>query len=105
MILSAKHGLVVPEAVLHPYDEQLVRARVSDLSFKLRPQLGKFKAGDVLEIHAGAHYVDAVTRTTRFLATFKDLPLHIDAPMAGLRIGEQLRWYLNELYQREGSAA
>lgn len=93
LILSALHGVVAPDDVLAPYDMAL-----KDQSAGYRRQWGKrvvaelatrglLVAGSVLEVHAGAAYVDAIATDVAARGA------RLIQPLAGLRMGEQLAWY------------
>lgn len=90
-ILSAKHGLVMPDQVIEPYDERLP-ARVT------APQVYEWAdgvAGQLMRCFpAGTHFVvlaGAVYR--RVLELYADdIGYTWDAPMRGLGIGSQKRW-------------
>lgn len=93
-ILSAEYGLVQPEIMLDPYDETLdhmSRAALLHWGEKVASQLelvrGSLK-GQVLEIHAGKRYVEGIE------ALLLVRGASIEVPLKGLRIGEQLQWYL-----------
>lgn len=92
-ILSALHGLVLPEQTLRPYDKTVttdaaVRNLAELLAFQLRED-GAWAHVDAVEIHAGALYVEAFMRATRKIS--RDVA--IDVPLRGLGIGKQLAWY------------
>lgn len=99
-ILSAKHGVLDPAAVVSPYDETLQGAsrsvkrawsrRVLD---ELQAELGAF-AGTVFEIHAGADYRD--WGLAEGLRAGGGL---VEVPAEGLVQGQQLALY------RRGPAA
>lgn len=89
-ILSAKYGLVPPERTIAPYDETLntmpAAARrewalrvLADLREVLRPD-------DRVLMLAGAAYRE------HLLGPIRQLGCHVEVPMEGLRIGEQLSW-------------
>ncbi|MFI7514089.1 DUF6884 domain-containing protein [Micromonospora echinofusca] len=92
-ILSAEHGLVLPETVLAPYDTAL-----ADQSKDYRRVWGQWVAAKlmraegqvrdrVVEIHAGDEYAQAIAPLlTQAGATVR-------RPLAGLPLGEQLAWY------------
>ncbi|MEU8085749.1 DUF6884 domain-containing protein [Micromonospora sp. NPDC049101] len=92
-ILSAEHGLVLPETVLAPYDTAL-----ADQSKDYRRAWGQWVAAKlmraesqvrdrVVEIHAGDEYAQAIAPLlTQAGATVR-------RPLAGLPLGEQLAWY------------
>jgi len=93
-ILSAEHGLLDPEALTEPYDGYLAdqdedyrRAWGEWVAAKLRRQLGDLR-GRVIEIHASSTYAHAVEDPLRRRGA---VVVH---PMAGLRQGEQLAWYV-----------
>lgn len=95
-ILSAQHGLVAPAQILEPYDlalkDQSSRyrhtwsERVID---RLRQEVGSLN-GKVIEVHAGAPYVEALRaplmRSGGVLST----------PLSGLALGQQLAWYIGQ---------
>ena len=93
-ILSAKYGLVDPEAEIEPYEDTLntksnheIRAWAASLLTSLcdRTDIAK----DTFIILAGEKY-----RT--YLVGH--LPYH-DIPMKGLRIGQQLKWLMERCTQ------
>jgi len=89
-ILSARHGLVLPEAVIAPYDQTLAGASrdarrrwatwVADQLWALGVE-GRFY------LHAGEDYAD-------FLAPQLSV---VRRPLQGLGIGQQLHWYKERL--------
>ena len=88
LILSALHGLLDPNTILHPYDLSL-----RQLSAREREAWGnrvaveltdRFPAGTVLWFHAGALYREAIAPVVAHQVRY---------PLAGLGIGEQLAWY------------
>jgi hypothetical protein len=92
-ILSAEHGLVTPDEWLAPYERYLPDtpadyraawgARVAE---RLETLVGAF-ADKVIEVHASASYMDAITpRLAAKGATVLN-------PLEGLAMGERLRWY------------
>ncbi|HVT64555.1 MAG TPA: hypothetical protein VHD81_05335 [Mycobacteriales bacterium] len=94
-ILSALHGLTAPDDVLEPYDLAL-----KDQSTSYRSQWGSkvvvdlraridLAAGSVVEVHAGASYVEAIETPLRSSG------LVVSWPLRGLTLGQQLSWYLN----------
>ena len=89
-ILSAKHGLVHPDAVIAPYNETLNNMAVAarrDWAERVKFQMDA-KLPDVEEVmlFAGRRYRERIEKhlRTRFTS--------VEVPMEGLRIGEQLRW-------------
>lgn len=94
-ILSAKYGLVDPDAVIEPYDETLKtmpaaarRAWARRVLVQLSPSL---KQGDHLVILAGEAYREHLLDPVRAIG------YPVEIPMQGLRIGEQLRWLTDQL--------
>lgn len=93
-ILSALHGLVRPDDVLAPYDEELASASARtrrEWSEKVLQQLQETLEdiqGIHVEIHAGSPYRDhgLITGLTSRQAT-------ISVPSAGLSLGQQLAFY------------
>lgn len=95
-ILSSEHGLVAPEQWVAPYDRYLREESstyreawganvVGDLERAEGPIKGK-----VIEIHAGAAYVNAIRPDLQSRGAL------IVEPLQGLRFGERLRWYESE---------
>ncbi|AEB44258.1 DUF6884 domain-containing protein [Micromonospora maris] len=92
-ILSAEHGLVLPETVLAPYDTALAEQskdyrRVWGQWVAAKLMRAESKVRDrVVEIHAGDEYAQAIVLLlTQAGATVR-------RPLAGLPLGEQLAWY------------
>ncbi|GIF72639.1 DUF6884 domain-containing protein [Asanoa siamensis] len=92
-ILSAEHGLVGPDEWLAPYERYL-----PDTPAGYRSAWGRWVAerlellagpltGRVVEVHAGAAYVDAISGPLATKGAGLMLPLH------GLTMGERLAWY------------
>lgn len=86
-VLSALHGLVHPDDVLAPYDATLVGAKPKDAARWAERVVGQLRSrghlGDELVLHAGDAYRRPLGRRG----------LRLQAPLAGLGIGEQLAWY------------
>ena|ERR1035437_2720663 len=89
-ILSAKHGLLKPRAVIHPYNETLNAMKKPERQGWAREVMkdldGILQPGDSVVFLGGLRYreflrpmVSAVGCSTL-------------VPMQGMRIGEQLRW-------------
>lgn len=102
-ILSAEHGLVAPDDVLAPYNRYL-----PDTSRAYRREWGRRVAsqleqsigglcGQVIEVHAGAAYVDAVEKALR------DLGVIVSGPLKGLSFGRRLSWYLQRAGTGDGA--
>lgn len=93
-ILSAKHGLIDPDAILEPYDESLTTATAAQRAAwsarvlsSLERSLGPV-AGITFEIHAGRAYTGA-----GLVAGLLARGATVEQPAAGLRQGEQLSFY------------
>ena len=93
-ILSAKHGLLEPTSLVAPYDETLKAKGSAERRRWSNSVLGQLRAavghvaGTGFEVHAGAEYRDHGL-TAGLLAEGG----HVEVPVAGLRIGEQLAFY------------
>ncbi|KRF37396.1 DUF6884 domain-containing protein [Nocardioides sp. Soil805] len=92
-ILSAEHGLVVPDEWLSPYERYLPetppsfrRAWGTWVVERLELLSGSL-AGRTIEVHAGATYVDVLG------GPFASKGASVYAPLAGLRMGQRLAWY------------
>jgi hypothetical protein len=93
-VLSAKHGLVLPDQVLEPYDQTLKDASPTERrawSQRVLTQLGT-ELGDLqgitFEVHAGVTYLGAglasgLARAGAF----------IENPVEGLSFGKRLSFY------------
>ena len=89
-ILSAKHGLVRPMRWIRPYDTGLAcmtkRDRgvwAADVSKALRRLVW---SGDTVTILAGVRYREGIVET------LEEIGARVEVPMAGLGIGQQLKW-------------
>ena len=89
-ILSAKHGLVVPDTTIQPYDETLKnlprdgrRAWAQRVISQMQSMLPQ---ADTVIILAGMRYREFLMDYLQ--STFP----RVEVPMENLRIGEQLRW-------------
>lgn len=92
-ILSAEHGLVVPDEWLSPYERYLPdtppsfrRAWGTWVVERLELLTGSLKRRTI-EVHAGATYVDAL----RDPLASKGASVY--EPLAGLKMGQRLAWY------------
>lgn len=93
VIYSAEHAILDPEQVIEWYDVALARLSAAQRRAKgeqavtqLREKFGALP-GKVFEIHAGAAYVDSLA------APLRRERAELVAPLSGLSIGYQLRWY------------
>lgn len=84
-ILSAKHGIVDPDAIIEPYDETLAdmgKLRRLDWDWKVGHAFNAlYGRGAPVTVLAGEHY--------RGWCSFRD---NIDIPMKGMGIGQQKAW-------------
>lgn len=94
-ILSAKYGLIEPYEVIEPYCQTLNdmpvverRAWAGRIWDEFKEKL---KSGDHVIILAGARYREYLIKP------IQDMGCSVEIPMAGLRIGEQLRWLKQKL--------
>ena len=88
-ILSAKHGLVHPEATINPYNETLNsmgtalrRAWAKRVIVQMELELPRT---DEIVVLAGQRYRE-------YLMDYLTTRARISVPLEGLRIGEQLSW-------------
>jgi hypothetical protein len=92
-ILSARHGLVPPTELLHPYELRLSKTSREyrrDWGERVVEQLADRYgdvAGRVVEIHAGAAYADAISDRLRRVGAV------VVEPLRGLTMGQRLAWY------------
>ena len=89
-ILSAKHGLTNPRAVIDPYEQTLNtmgvaarRAWAKQVANGLRTVVAN---GDTVVFLAGVRYREFL------LEPLAEMGVHVSIPMHGLKIGEQLAW-------------
>ena len=92
LILSALHGLVDPDELLDPYDVSLRQLSAAErrawgerVVEALTKRLTVLDA--TFEVHAGSHYLTAIE------APLERCGARIEAPLAHLRLGQQLAWY------------
>ena len=92
-ILSAEHGLVCPDEWITPYERYLAdttaayrQAWAGWVAARLELLAGPI-SGKVVEIHAGAAYLDVVRPELETLGALVVDPLH------GLQMGQRLAWY------------
>lgn len=100
-ILSAEHGVVAPTDWLEPYERYLPdtsrdyrHAWGQKVGEQLERATGSLD-GKLVEVHAGAAYVEAIAPVLRGLGA----DLH--DTLAGLSIGRRLSWYLQNEKQAE----
>lgn len=92
-ILSAEHGLVTPDQTIEPYDVTLrsrTKAEREAWSRRVAAQLVAVHgpgAGRVVAIHAGQLYAN------HLVPLLEAGGWRVQLPLAGLGIGERLRWY------------
>lgn len=94
VILSALHGVVLPDEVLDPYDRTLKTVSASerrrwagDVLADLERYFGPLRA-HVFELHAGSEYVDFGLEEG-----LRRAGAGVDRPLQGLSLGRQLAWY------------
>lgn len=89
-ILSARYGLVDPDRIIEPYDVTLEgmaeAARMAWSLLILRAVLRRAKADDAITLLAGDDYREFLVPELEA----RGYTVHV--PLAGMRIGEQLRW-------------
>lgn len=90
-LLSARHGLLPPDAMVRPYDQSLeampraARRRWADRV--VRQLAAHVGVGDTLVVLAGQLYREFIEPDLR------DRNVSVEVPLAGMRIGEQLAWF------------
>ncbi|MCH7477966.1 MAG: hypothetical protein IIA14_07685 [SAR324 cluster bacterium] len=89
-ILSAKYGLVEPNAQISPYDRTLDNMGIAErrpwgfaVFDQLRTQVG---TGDTVVFLAGQRYREFIEKP------LQECGVAVEVPMEGMRIGEQLSW-------------
>ena len=97
-ILSAKHGLLEPDAIVEPYDESLVgapnadRRRWAQRVLAQIDSLGLEMDSTVFELHAGADY-----RNHGLVAGLVERHAKVEVVAAHLGQGQQLAFYAGTL--------
>jgi hypothetical protein len=90
-ILSAKYGLVRPDAVIEPYDLTLKDMPIGPRRLWARQVLAALETAGLIDeqfyLHAGDKYRE-----------FLEPRLRAVVPLEGLGIGRQLQWYTNRGY-------
>lgn len=101
-VLSAKYFLVDPNQLIEPYDLTLRKMKVEDRKAwakKIFQMLGSFLAPeDRITILAGKLYRE------NLVPLILERGCKVDVPMAGMRIGEQLRWLKENTEEKIGQA-
>lgn len=89
-ILSAKYGVVLPDEVIEPYEQTLNRMTKDERTAwaeRVQQSLyGLFPAGVTVVLLAGERYREGI------IPFLEARGVVIEAPMAGLGIGSQLKW-------------
>lgn len=100
-IFSAKHGLLLPDQVIDPYD-----TRITSLCMQDRAELAARVAQAIareepraVELHCGEDYCDPLA------LMLARRGIEVQRPLEGLGIGEQLAWYAARLeeYRQVGA--
>lgn len=91
-ILSALHGVVHPDTVLEPYDAR-IPGRVSEARYwgtraLTSPLLPAERTMTEITSFAGNDYNGPLYEAIRQIK-----PWHLHEPLAGLQVGERLRWF------------
>jgi len=108
-VLSARFGLIEPWRTLPPYEATIADGRRdvetwSRLTGICAGTLGGLMHGTygralgwpaevVLEVHAGAAYVEWLSEIVASSPAAKHLRLTVEEPLRGLEIGQRLHWY------------
>lgn len=97
-ILSAEYYLLAPEVWISPYDLALKDLKREERRAWSRRVLDELRvrfpdlAGKTVECHAGKHYLD-----NELADGLRQAGAVVRRPLAGMRIGAQLRWYNEQL--------
>jgi hypothetical protein len=93
-VLSAKHGLLVPDGPpIEPYDETLTNAPIErrrEWAQRVVTEMdenGLLNPADTIVIHAGKAYYGEL------LPLLGEHNVTVELPLEGLRYGERLQWY------------
>ena len=98
-VLSALYGLVWPDTLIAPYDlrlQSLDRAHRAVWARGVCEALGSPDGDPRLEILAGRTYTDPIT------APLEELGWRVSLPLAGMQIGQRLRWLKRHNAQQTG---
>jgi len=97
-VLSAKYNVLDPDgSPIEPYDETLNNAGVEERREWSRAVVGQLRErdllaeGNTLVIHAGKAYYEEL------LPLLHDEPVDVEIPTEGLRMGETLSWYNEQI--------
>ena len=96
-ILSAKHGLLLPEEIIEPYEQTLKTMRKKQKqkwAIRVNNELSsKFDIGNITRvyIHAGKDYRE------HLLPLIEQRNIEFEIPLKGLTYGRQLKWYNDRL--------
>lgn len=99
LILSAKYGLLHPDAVIKPYDETLKdktrfdRARWAGAAFYRI--LDRLRSGDCVVSYLGAVYAEDLVRLIRDRGSAEGGV--VEEPLKGLGQGKRLAWFKAQL--------
>ncbi|MBA2665478.1 MAG: hypothetical protein H0U69_00420 [Trueperaceae bacterium] len=89
-ILSAEHGALEPDTVIEPYDRTLNEMGQRERAAWARRVIERLddavQPGDTVVILAGNTYREGLVHVLRGRG------VHVEVPMSGMRIGEQLAW-------------
>jgi cytoplasmic iron level regulating protein YaaA (DUF328/UPF0246 family) len=100
-ILSAKHGVLRPDQVIHPYELTLKTMPKRDrLAWADRVQqqlLELLPAGVVVIFLAGQSYRE------NLIPFLEAHGFPVGVPMAGLQFGQQLRWLNKQIYDEQST--
>ncbi len=110
-VLSAKHGLVMPNQVLRPYDFTVGQYGAIDhagwclqvaldLISQLPQDMGTLAIeAATIEIHGGAGYCRPLA------GVLKSLGFSVETPTAGMSIGVQAKWYGKQASKSAGAVS
>jgi len=96
-ILSARHGALLPDTMVAPYEEKLSPSRAEEWATQVvRVLVRQLPPGSRIDFFGGGAY-EGVARKLEELGH----PVH--RPLEGLQVGERLRWYKQREHRTSGS--
>lgn len=93
-IVSAKHGLIHPGAVVAPYEHRLSKREQSAWAVWVIDEVMATTAPAVVTILAGREYADPLEDE------LKRRGVRVKTPLAGLMLGERLGWFKRQREKR-----
>lgn len=99
-IISAAHGLVLPDTVIVPYNLQMgaSNAAIEPVAKKVQDQINTLGWSGVFELHMGIRYLAVFwwLRRNRLIPS-----ITLEQPLEDLEVGARLHWYTEQWRIRE----